>query len=372
MATAIHIERVPPPDLHLPLSPNTVNVRIIDTTTSMLCKADYFLSPTIGNLHELYCNAFAFLVENPRTGQKLVFDLGVRKDWENLATPMVERLLAQGFRINVEKGVSEILQEEHVALEDIDAIIWSHWHFDHIGDPSTFPETTSLVVGPGTLAAKLPPWPENLASTLTASDIRGREVREISSAEFTLKIGRFRALDYFNDGSFYLLDVPGHAIGHICGLARTTENSFILMGADTCHHGGQYRPSPYVPLPESIKPHPRGDSVTAGPNETCPCSIFEELHPNPAEYRTQQFYSIRVREDGGSVAFNVQDAKDSIAGLQEFDAADNVLVVCAHDASLKGIIDVFPQYANAWKDGEWKEKGRWRFLGDWEIPDHKV
>lgn len=124
MATATHIQRLPPPDLRLPSSPNNVNVQIIDTTTSIFCKADYFLSPNIGNLDELYCNAFAFLVENPRTGQKLVFDLGVRKDWENLATPMVERLLAQGFRINVEKGVSEILQEEHVALEDIDAVIW--------------------------------------------------------------------------------------------------------------------------------------------------------------------------------------------------------------------------------------------------------
>lgn len=75
-------------------------------------------------MDEIHCNAFAFLVENPRTGQKLVFDLGVRKDWENLARPMVEGLLAMGFRLHVEKGVSEILQEGHVALEDINAVIW--------------------------------------------------------------------------------------------------------------------------------------------------------------------------------------------------------------------------------------------------------
>lgn len=208
---------------------------------------------------------------------------------------------------------------------------------------------------------------------MTESDIRGRDVREISSDDFTLQIGRFRAFDYFNDGSFYLLDVPGHAIGHICGLARTTENSFIMMGADTCHHSGQYRPSPYLPLPENIKPPPHGNKNNENSvSGVCPCSIFEGLHPNPSEYRTQQFYTISVGEDGSSVAFDVQEAKNSIAGLQEFDAADNVFVVCAHDASLTGIIDAFPQYANAWKEGAWKERGRWKFLGDWKIPSHEV
>lgn len=118
------IERLPPPDLHLPPSSNTVNVRIIDTTSRIACKADFFLSPNLGDLQDMEVNAFSFLIENPRNGQKLVFDLGVRKDWENLAAPMVKRLLKQGFQMNVEKGVSEILQEENVSLKDINAVIW--------------------------------------------------------------------------------------------------------------------------------------------------------------------------------------------------------------------------------------------------------
>lgn len=198
---------------------------------------------------------------------------------------------------------------------------------------------------------------------MTAGDIEGRDVREISRGEFTLRIGQFRALDYFNDGSFYLLDVPGHAAGHICGLARTTENTFVLMGADTCHHAGEYRPSAYVPLPENVELPPHGAKGGA----VCPCSIFEDIHPKPSEYQTQPFYGIRVWEDGGSVAHDVQQATDSIVGLQDFDAAENVFVVCAHDPTLVGVVDVFPRFANAWKDAEWKERGRWRFLGDWKI-----
>lgn len=38
----------------------------------------------------------------------------------------------------------------------------------------------------------------------------------------------------FGDGSFYLLEAPGHATGHMCGLARTTADPplFVFMGAD--------------------------------------------------------------------------------------------------------------------------------------------
>jgi hypothetical protein len=61
------------------------------------------------------------------------------------------------------------------------------------------------------------------------------------------KIGKFYALDYFRDGSFYLLDVPGHAIGHMCGFARATATTFVLLGADACHFAGSLRPSPYIP-----------------------------------------------------------------------------------------------------------------------------
>ena len=118
------LERVALPDIHIPPSPNTVNVRIIDTTASIRCPVDYFLSSNVGNLSELDCIAFSFLVENPRIGNKVLFDLGVRKDWENLPAPVVQRLLNQGFKINVRKGVSEILQDGGIKLTEINTIIW--------------------------------------------------------------------------------------------------------------------------------------------------------------------------------------------------------------------------------------------------------
>jgi glyoxylase-like metal-dependent hydrolase (beta-lactamase superfamily II) len=219
-----------------------------------------------------------------------------------------------------------------------------------------------LVVGPGTSAAKLPPWPENPQSTLTESDVKGRTLIEIGHSEFIAEIGGFPAYDFFGDQSFYLLDAPGHAIGHMCGLARTTENSFIMMGADTCHHAGQFRPSQYLPMLKHINHHPYNPVL----DQKCPCIVFESSHPHPDVLRTEAFYGIRVNEDGTTVAYDVEKAKDSIRNLQVFDAAENVFVVCAHDTSLISVVDFFPKDANEWKDANWKWKSLWKFLGDWE------
>ena len=43
----------------------------------------------------------------------------------------------------------------------------------------------------------------------------------------------------------------------MCGLARvsTILDSFIFMGGDACHHGGEFRPSEWLPLPSSISPN---------------------------------------------------------------------------------------------------------------------
>lgn len=82
----------------------------------------------------------------------------------------VSRLLEEsGVIIDVSKDVADQLREEGVSLESIDGIIWSHHHFDHVGDPSVFPSSTALIVGPGFKSNKttFPGSPSNLdAETL--------------------------------------------------------------------------------------------------------------------------------------------------------------------------------------------------------------
>ena len=175
-----------------------------------------------------------------------------------------------------------------------------------------------------------------------------------------LKIGRFDAVDFFGDASLYLLDAPGHATGHVCALARTTAAppSFVFMGADACHHPGLLRPTDYLPLPRSIVPSPFADVGRA--EVACPGALLQRLIPG--EDAGAPFFTI----PSGPLFPDQNAARDTVRKIQELDAADNVLVVLAHDRSLRDRIPLFPQKINEWRAKDLDSTTRWLFVKDFE------
>jgi glyoxylase-like metal-dependent hydrolase (beta-lactamase superfamily II) len=249
-----------PPDLNIPHSDATVEVSIIDTTSHLSLPSLMLVEPELPNFNTITACCYSFLIKHrsssssdtnpqPQTNTNvkyntLLFDLGIRKDWQNGPASIVEQVTPFKSNLHIEKDVATILRENDQSLEDIGGIVWSHWHFDHTGDPATFPPSTDLIVGPGFKSAFVPGFPTVPESPVDERAWQDRELREIDfeSESDGLRIGKFRAFDFYGDGSFYLLDTPGHAIGHLCALARTTANppTFMFLGGDIAHHAGEF------------------------------------------------------------------------------------------------------------------------------------
>jgi glyoxylase-like metal-dependent hydrolase (beta-lactamase superfamily II) len=332
----------PVPHLDIPQSTDIVTVSVIDTTARLAnVPTDKFFDPITNGFEKFQAPAYAFLIEHGPLGKKLLFDLGVRKDVENHARVILG--VFEKWDMKIEKNVSEILLDNGVELESINDIVWSHRHFDHTGDPSQFPASTNLVVGPGFKDAIGPGYPYKDDSPCTASAWEGRQLVELdfTTDKRATHVGRYRAIDWFGDGSFYLLQSPGHTADHMCGFARTKladqsptgRDEFILMGGDVAHHGGEYKPNKYTPIPNDITPDPRLAPFSGG---VCPGELFARHNQR---FEGEEKWTNPFVVPAKTLSENFDEAIWSLGVLEELDSQDNVLVIFAHDTSLLDIME---------------------------------
>lgn len=75
--------------------------------------------------------SWSFLVEHEASEKKILFDLGVPKDLKNTAGPsLAKRLEKIECTCEVEEDMADILKRNDCDLDSINAIIWSHHHWD--------------------------------------------------------------------------------------------------------------------------------------------------------------------------------------------------------------------------------------------------
>ncbi|KAL9107018.1 MAG: hypothetical protein Q9227_008054 [Pyrenula ochraceoflavens] len=372
--------------MHIPESSSTVEVSIIDNGSHITgMQGSDYMSPVLPGYETFDGPSYIFLLHHKPTNTHLLFDLGIRTDWETAYAPgFVQGLQDEGMGLHVDRDVTDILHEHGISPSEISTIIFSHHHFDHTGDTTNFPSSTRIIVGPGYKEAYLPGYPEDPENDDTTSDLyEGREVTEIdfspSSDPKLCEIGGFQAYDYFSDGSFYLLNTPGHTLGHLSALARTTANAqegstFIFLGGDIVSSNQVIRPSEAYPLPDQV----HTSSSNPSSSSCCPGAKLAKLHhrysPPPADQRSNHHHQ------GGRpslactttttpfclVAGDEEDLAQSQRNADKlrivFDGEPNILTIWSHDAHLKPVLEFFPVTANGWKAKGWKAKAHWRWL----------
>ncbi|KAL8283119.1 hypothetical protein RQP46_005897 [Phenoliferia psychrophenolica] len=269
------------------------------------------------------------ITEEGPSKRGVLFDLGLRKDCTVYGKDFCDHIFEfiSGSFWGPDVSVPAQLRQHGVNLTGLESIIFSHTHFDHLGDLDLFPTTVGAVVGPGasaTIGGPINMWPEPLES--------GRQIREIAATEFNLRIGAFDAYDFFGNGSLYLLSTPGHLPGHMSALARTSSSpsEFILLIGDASHHRGLFTCCTHS--------HPK---VSLSEDADGVLSTFE--HSLPDMYAT-------------------------MAGVARMEAEANIMVVLSHDPQftkvVKGHGKMWPETLNGWGAGGWKAEVDEVFLAD--------
>ncbi|KAJ7759168.1 beta-lactamase-like protein [Mycena metata] len=345
-------------DFGIPVSNATVEVRVFNVVNATFVNKPgvSLIEPILPGREAIPFSVYAFLVEHKTS--RLMFDLGIRLDTMNYAPTIVE-LFTSGIILaqSPTKDIFDLLRDGGIALDSIDTVIWSHSHFDHIGDMSKFPNTTGLVIGSETDTSTYPTFPN---ATLQESDFAGRQVTKLDFSVANLSFGSLKAIDYFGDGSFYLLDTPGHLPGHLSALARVTPTSFVHLAGDTYHNAGEMRPRPEIQQ-----------------SFPCPAHLLDEAKAISTDYfwspgSRNGAFDLRSRSKPFLVASDLPGSFTSdpitaeVSGdkVAAFDADPDFFVVVAHDTSLRASLPYFPESLNAWKANQLKEETVWNFVDE--------
>ncbi|KAK4196771.1 NAD binding domain of 6-phosphogluconate dehydrogenase-domain-containing protein [Triangularia verruculosa] len=217
--------------------------------------------PSLSFLIQHFCPGSA-------TPTRLLFDLGVKRDIQGY-TASQQAHIAQRRPIIVSPdcGESILTGDATIGPKDIDLVILSHVHWDHVGTSSDFPSATFLV-GAGTLDLlkhgdgplypadlfnddELPPdrtvelplacpsevGPDRPKQTPPSKSALAHIASYLNPYAWAWKpLSTFpAALDLFGDGTVMIIDAPGHLYGHVNLLCRVAEARYVYLGGDCCH-----------------------------------------------------------------------------------------------------------------------------------------
>lgn len=189
-----------------------------------------------------------FLFEGP-DGRRVLFDTGYapgewRTGWRGAA---YRRLLPP--KVAPDDDIARQLSDDGVDPSSVTHVVLSHLHPDHIGGIRRFPAATFVMTAgqrrssaaprlrAGILTGLLPDWFDG-AARIVLDD----EAFRITDVEGVA----VRGADLFGDGSYLIVDLPGHADGHIGALVdgRVLLAGDAAWGSDLLAATGDLRAIP--------------------------------------------------------------------------------------------------------------------------------
>ncbi|WP_157887391.1 MBL fold metallo-hydrolase [Frondihabitans sp. PAMC 28766] len=192
--------------------------------------------------------------------RRVLFDTGYAPEpWRAGAAGWAYRRLLPP---TVPQGVTV---EHRLDPASVTHVVLSHLHPDHVGGIRAFPDATIVLteglhetlrsprLREGVLGGLIPPWLEGRATVLPSAAFD-------ASVASGAAIAGLRTADLFGDGSYRLVDLPGHARGHVGALVEDD----VLLAADAAWARDLLGEEGRIkPLPRAVAHDSRAQTITA-------------------------------------------------------------------------------------------------------------
>ncbi|WP_435745067.1 MBL fold metallo-hydrolase [Microbacterium sp. PMB16] len=183
-----------------------------------------------GGAHEVRQFPSGVFLYDGAGGQRVLFDTGYAAgEWNTGWRGAVYRCLLPP-KIASTDDIARQLREDGVDPVSVTHVVLSHLHPDHVGGVAHFPGATFVLTSglqrslhaprlrAGILTGLFPPWFGDAATLVL--DEEAFLATEVAGVPI-------RAADLLGDGSYLILDLPGHADGHV---GAVIEGRVLIAG----------------------------------------------------------------------------------------------------------------------------------------------
>jgi glyoxylase-like metal-dependent hydrolase (beta-lactamase superfamily II) len=200
-------------------------VRLYSLDTGLIESADFALwSPNAESGERRAMSVRSYLIVHPRG--TVLWDTGID---DAIAEHPDGRRIADSIVFRVPRTLRGQLAEIGVAPGDVDYLVLSHLHVDHVGNVGLFP-TATVLLQRAELEAGYGPDPERFTLDPRAYAALDRDRIETVDGDH----------DLFGDGTAVLTALPGHTPGHQGILVRLSESGPVLLAGDIAYTARDY------------------------------------------------------------------------------------------------------------------------------------